>query len=246
MCCYEGEMSCFNGIWRAHGQQGTLTCYTEDGGPENVLSWRYEGSFDKGHATGQGTTTYGEQYPDNLELAGYIYKGDHDKGKADGRGTWYRPDGTKEYVGDLQADKYHGQGTWYRPDGTKEYVGDFQANEYHGQGTSYRHDGNIREDGAREDGTREYEGEWRASYWQGRGTLFRLDGITPAREGDCDWRNGSSHSYEDGSRYEGEWHDDGEQRHGWGILYDPNLNIVRKGWWQNDKPSAPPDRPDAP
>ena len=54
MCCYEGEMSCISGIWRAHGQ-GTLTCYAEDDGPDGAVSWIYEGEFLKGKATGQGT-----------------------------------------------------------------------------------------------------------------------------------------------------------------------------------------------
>ena len=218
---YKGDISVSGRVYGCvPNGQGKVTAREEDGG---TVSWTYKGAFDDGRMTGHGKMTYGEQYPNVADyvVAGCVYEGYHRDGKAHGRGTWYRSDGTKEYVGDFQADEYHGQGTWYRPDGTKEYVGDFQANEYHGQGTSYR-----------PDGTKEYEGEWRASYWQGHGTLFHLDGNHKWKD---DWRNGGSQSYEDGSRYEGEWDDDGEQRHGWGILYDPNLNIVYKGLWQNDE-----------
>ena len=61
-----------------------------------------------------------------------------------------------------------------------------------------------------------------------------------------DWRKGDSNLDEDGSRYEGEWHDDGEQRHGWGYYTIPNLKIVHEGRWQNDKPikEPPPDGQD--
>ena len=282
---YNGEMNCIRGIWKAHGQKGKLTCYTEDGGPENVFSWRYEGSFDKGQATGQGIS----YRPDGTKE----YEGQWKKGYWQGHGTLFCPDGitherdwrkgvshlyedSSRYEGEWDDDvkQRHGWGIQYRPDGTKEYEGQWEEDYWQGQGTLFCPDGithecdwrkgvsHLYEDGSRyegewhddgeqrhgwgiqyrPDGTKEYEGQWEEDYWQGQGTLFCPDGITH----ECDWRKGVSHLYEDGSRYEGEWHDDGEQRHGWGILYDPNLKIVRKGWWQNDKSSAPPDRPDAP
>ena len=178
-----------------HGQ-GTLTCYTEDGGPEGAFSWIYEGEFLKNKATGQGTTTYGESYPD---LAGYVYHGTHVNGEA------------------------HGHGTWYYPDGAVAYVGNHVNGEYHGQGTSHRHDGNIREDGTREDGTKEYDGQWKKSCWCGHGTLFHPDGtISP----NGNWVNGGSaeckwQGEEEMFWYEGDWDDD-NRMHGWGILYRPD------------------------
>ena len=43
---YNGELRCGNtGFYSVRGQ-GTLTCYAEGDNPENVFSWRYEGSFD--------------------------------------------------------------------------------------------------------------------------------------------------------------------------------------------------------
>ena len=239
---YNGEMNRGSGGYYSLGTQivqGTLTYY-EDGGPGGTFYWRYKGQFTKGKATGQGTTSYGEQWPDD-DCRYWVYHGAHDNEFAHGHGTWYYPSKAMAYFGNHQEGKYHGEGTSYRDDGaimegdtredgTRMY--DVRADKDHWE-TTYSGD-------TREDGTREYEGEWRADYWQGRGTLFCLDGITPAREGDCDWRKGSSQSYEDGSRYEGEWDDNGKQKHGWGILYDPNLKIVYKGWWQNDKPSEVP------
>ena len=282
---YNGEMNCIRGIWRAHGQKGKLTCYTEDGGPENVFSWRYEGSFDKGQATGQGIS----YRPDGTKE----YEGQWKEGYWQGHGTLFCPDGItherdwrkgvshayedgSRYEGEWDDDgeQRHGWGIQYRPDGTKEYEGQWEEGYWQGHGTLFCPDGitherdwrkgvsHAYEDGSRyegewdddgeqrhgwgiqyrPDGTKEYEGQWKEGYWQGHGTLFCPDGITHER----DWRKGVSHLYEDGSRYEGEWDDDGEQRHGWGILYDPNLNIVYEGWWQNDDPSdgPPPDRQD--
>ena len=221
---YEGDVSVSDRVCKCVPQgQGKVTAYEEDG---VTVSWTYEGAFDKGRMTGQGTTTYGEQYRDDPDLAGDVYRGAHLEGDA------------------------HGQGTWYRSDGTKKYVGDFQNGEYHGQGTSYRHDGNIREDGAREDGTQEYDGQWKKDCWCGRGILYRRDGAT-SRNGQ--WVNGGSEEYEweEGEEmywYEGDWDDDGYM-HGWGILYRPDRTTVeREGWWQNGGRSdgPPPDRPDAP
>ena len=211
---YEGEVV-IREICRPHGQ-GKLISYR--GGPEGAVSWIYEGEFLEGKATGQGTTTYGEQYPDNPDLAGYVYRGAHFNGDA------------------------HGQGTWYRSDGTKEYVGDFQAGEYHGQGISYRSGGNIREDGAREDDAKEYNGQWKESCWCGHGTLFHPDGAI-SRKGN--WVNGGSEEYEweEGEEmywYEGDWDNDGYM-HGWGILYRPDRTTVEcEGWWQNGKASDVP------
>ena len=140
------------------------------------------------------------------------------------------------YDGEHRDGTAHGQGTSFRSDGTKEYEGQWKSNECHGQGTWYR-----------PDGTKEYEGEWESSYWHGQGTLFCPDGITPVHDGVRCWRNGSSFSDEDGSRYEGEWHDDGKQKHGWGIKYRPDGTIEHSGWWENDQPrdEPPPNDPDA-
>ena len=95
---YGGEMILSYGIWRAHGQ-GTLTWYAEGGGPGpgDVFSWRYKGRFNEGHATGHGTTTYGDPNPDYPDLAGQVYIGAHFNGKAHGQGIWYRGDDTSPF-----------------------------------------------------------------------------------------------------------------------------------------------------
>ena len=117
------------------------------------------------------------------------------------------------------------------------YDGEHRDWEAHGRGTSFR-----------ADGTEEYEGRWESDYWHGHGILFHLDGITPVHDDGRYWTNGSSYSYEDGSRYEGEWHDENEQKHGWGIKYRPDGTIEHSGWWENDQPvdEPPPNDPDAP
>ena len=175
---YNGEMNCGDrGFCSARGQ-GTLTCYAEDDGPEDVFSWRYEGSFDKGHATGQGTTTYGESYPDDPGFVGYVYRGAHVNGELYGQGTSYRPNGTKEYEGQWKKDYWHGPGTLYRPDGTISRDG----NWVNGGSGEY----------AWEEGEEMYwyEGDWDNDdqYMHGWGILYRPGRTTVEREGW--WQNG--------------------------------------------------------
>ena len=220
---YEGEVK-RNKIVRPHGR-GTLTCYANggDSGPDDFL-WKYEGEFEKGHATGQGKKTLGVPYPDDPDSAGWVYIGVHLDGEA------------------------HGLGTWYYQDRAKAYHGDNQKGLYHGHGTSYRHDGTIKEDGTREDGTREYEGSWQESYWKGNGILYRPDGSI-SREGE--WVYGFSWEYKRQGEtcwYEGDWNEE-VCPHGWGILYRPDrITVEREGWWQNGEPvdGPPPNYPDAP
>ena len=214
---YNGEMNCIRGIWRAHGRG---TCYYPGGYPDGAVA----------------------------------YDGNHVNGKYHGQGTSHRPDGTKEYEGQWKEGYWHGHGTLFCPDGiTHAREDDWRKGDSCSYKDGSRYEGEWRNDGNqrhrwgiqyRPDGTKEYEGQWKEGYWHGHGTLFCPDGITHAWE--RDWRKGDSLLYKDGSRYEGEWDDDGEQRHGWGILYDPNLNIVYEGWWQNGDPSdgPPPDRQD--
>ena len=188
---------------------------------------------------GNGTLTcYGE---DGVTVS-WTYKGAFVNGRMTGQGTTtWKGTGTPDdpgyiYDGAHVDGSAEGSGIWHRLDGTMMYKGNSKAEEYDGQGTSYR-----------PDGTKEYEGEWEASYWHGQGTLFCPDGITPVHDGVRCWKNGSSFSYEDGSRYEGEWHDDDEQKHGWGIKYRPDGTIEHSGWWENDQPrdEPPPNDPDA-
>lgn len=187
MSHYKGEVILNRKIWRPHGQ-GTLTCYAKGGGPEaeDAFSWRYEGQFKEGGATGQGTTTYGEQYDD--ELRGQTYTGAHIDGDPHGQGTWYRHDGnTRE------------DGT--REDGTREYEGTWQEDCWIGNGTLYHRDGTISRNGKWVNGgsgeyewqgeTWWYEGDWDEDVSpHGWGVMYRPDRITVAREGW--WQNGES------------------------------------------------------
>ena len=196
---YAGEVS-WKKILRPRGQ-GTLTCYTEGGGPgaEDAFSWRYEGDFDQGRATGQGTTTYGEQ--DDGDLRGQIYTGAHVNGEAHGQGTWYYPDGAVQYVGDHQNGEYDGQGTSYRRDGnTMQYEGTWLEGYWNGNGTLYRRDGTISRNGEwvngdsaeheRQGETCWYEGDWdEEGSPHGWGILYRPDRIIVECEGW--WQNGA-------------------------------------------------------
>ena len=198
MCHYEGEMSLSYRIWRAHGQ-GRLTCYAEGGGPgAEDISWIYEGQFHQGHATGQGRTTYGEQYEDP-DLQGYVYFGAHVDGNAHGQGTWYYPGGAVQYVGDHQHGEYQGQGISYRHDGTREYEGTWHGSCWRGNGILYRPDGSISREGEWVNGDSEeyewqgetcwYEGDWdEEGSAHGWGILYRPDRITVVCEGW--WQNG--------------------------------------------------------
>ena len=126
---YEGDVSVSDRKCKCVPDgQGKVTVYEEDG---VTVSWTYEGAFVDGLMTGHGKMTYGEQYPNvaGYVVAGCVYEGDHRDGKAHGHGTWYRSDGTKEYVGEFQADEYHGQGTSYSRDGTIEHEGWWQNSE---------------------------------------------------------------------------------------------------------------------
>ena len=272
---YDGEVSYSDSaISRPHGR-GTLTCYAEGGGsgPDDAFSWRYEGQFHQGHTTGQGTTTYGEQYEDP-DLRGGVYSGVHEKGKAHGRGTWtsYAEGGGSgpddafswKYEGEFDRDQATGQGTTTYGDPYPDvagwvYIGVHLNGDAHGLGIWYYPDKTKAYDGDnqeglyhghgtsyRRDGTKEYEGTWQESCWKGNGTLYRPDG-TVSREGE--WVNGGSGEYET-CWYEGDWNEEEDSKpHGWGIRYRPDrITVVREGRWQNGEPvdGPPPGDPDAP
>ena len=197
----------------AHGR-GTWTCYAQGGGSgaEDAFSWKYEGEFDQGHMTGQGTTTYGDPYPDDPDVAGWFYIGVHLNGDAHGLGIWYYPDKTKAYDGGNQGGLYHGHGTSYRRDGTRQYEGTWKESCWKGNGTLYRPDGTIlreREWVNGSSGEHKWQGEWQS---------------------DMCWYEGDWDEEED------------PKPHGWGILYRPDrITVVREGWWQNGEPvDGPP------
>ena len=186
---YNGELNCGKTGYYSLGElveMGTLTCY-ENGGPGGPFSWRYKGQFKKGYLTGEGRTTYGEQWSDP-DLAGWVYIGAHVNGDYHGQGTSHRPDGNIREDG-------------AREDGTKQYEGQWKDNCWCGPGTLYLPDGSASPNGNWVNGySGEYEWEkgeemfWYEGDWDeegcphGWGILYRPDRTTVEREGW--WQNG--------------------------------------------------------
>ncbi|MDO4292926.1 MAG: hypothetical protein Q4C65_06805 [Eubacteriales bacterium] len=89
----------------------------------------YEGSVEKGYASGYGTLYSGEGQT--------VYEGQFAQSKYEGAGTLYYPSGQMQYKGAFSENLFEGEGTLYRENGTKQYKGEFLNGEEEGQGTLY-------------------------------------------------------------------------------------------------------------
>jgi len=140
------------------------------------------------------------------------YVGEFLNGLRNGQGIYSFANGEK-YVGQYRDDKRKGQGTYTYPDG-KKYVGQWVDGNYDGFGTFYNADGSIRQ-----------QGIWRDDVFiqaQAAPAPIVPEVVSgyPACTGSNWDRCYGEFTYNDGTRYQGQWLN--SKRNGQGTYYFAN------------------------
>ncbi|MCQ2821093.1 MAG: hypothetical protein MJ252_27860 [archaeon] len=98
----------------------------------NQYDYKYEGEFQNGASTGQGTITW---------ATGDVYTGEVKKGRMDGKGVCKYGNG-RTYEGDFLNGKKHGHGKYTFPDG-RVFEGEFNNGREYGEGITTFPDGKV-------------------------------------------------------------------------------------------------------
>ena len=203
-----------------------------------ILLWpdgsKYTGQWRNNYASGKGKLIHSN---------GDIYEGEWDNDKPNGYGEYIRIDGSK-YKGNWKNDKQDGKGEEIWADGSK-YEGDFNDGKKNGYGIFTWIDGNRYEGNFKDnymDGKGKYifkdksvyEGEWNKNKIEGKGIFIWPDN----RKYEGEFKNGKKDGYgtytlANGKIYRGNWKEG--KKNGEGEVYIPNLNIWKKGIWDNGK-----------
>ena len=127
------------------------------------------------------------------------------------------------YIGEVKEgtdDTPHGIGTKVRRSGVLR-EGFWKDGKLNGTGRFIDWDGDY------------YVGEYKEDSRYGPGTMH-YDGHVYTGEWEG-WKGKGEIYYKDGTKYIGEWDDDGYKKNGFGTLYSADGQVLNEGKWEQDK-----------